>query len=122
HRGRVAPGLAQPRGDRHLRAEVPGQPHAARRRPLPRDLLDALPRRVARAVIHEEDLEVEIRGGGACDRSEPLREAREAARVEVDGHDDADERAAHARPPARWPKKPRTASITAETCASESVG
>ncbi len=121
HRGRVAPGLAQPRGDRHLGAEVPRQPYAARRRPVPRDLFDALPRGVARAVVHEEGLDVEVRR--SRDRAQPLGQAREAARVEVDGHDHADQGpAAHGVLFSSAPKKPRTASTTAETCASESVG
>src|SRR4029079_6542326 len=60
-----------------------------------------------------------VRGRG--DRAQPLRESRKAARVEVDGHDDRDERTAHAPAPSTTPKsKPRTASTTSSTSSSDS--
>ena len=74
--------------DRHLGAKVAGQPKPSRGRPVPDDRLDAFPRSVFGAVVHEDRLDVEVPLLG--DSAEPLRQRQERPRIEIDGHDDRD--------------------------------
>ncbi len=108
--------FAQAGHDRHLRAEVAGQPEAPRGRPVPGDGLDSQPRCVVGAVVHEENFEVVVRR--LRDLLQPLGHARQTLRVAIDRDDDRDELALHRGPS----KKSSTAAITASTWSSERPG